>query len=46
LLTEPIDAATAALRVGYESPTQFNREYRRMFGNPPIRDISNLREIA
>lgn len=44
LLTEPIDAATAALRVGYESPTQFNREYRRMFGNPPIRDISNLRE--
>jgi AraC-like DNA-binding protein len=46
LLTEPIDAATAALRVGYESPTQFNREYRRMFGNPPIRDISNLRESA
>jgi AraC-like DNA-binding protein len=46
LLTEPIDAATAALRVGYESPTQFNREYRRMFGNPPIRDIANLRRSA
>lgn len=44
LLTEPIDAATAALRVGYESPTQFNREYRRMFGNPPIRDIAAFRD--
>lgn len=46
LLTEPIDASMAALRVGYESPTQFNREYRRMFGNPPIRDIASLRESA
>ena len=30
----------AALAVGYESPTQFNREYKRMFGEPPHRDIS------
>jgi AraC-like DNA-binding protein len=46
LLVEPIDAATAALRVGYESATQFNREYRRLFGNPPIRDIATLRAGA
>ncbi|MGO4568010.1 AraC family transcriptional regulator N-terminal domain-containing protein [Rhizobium sp. 2YAF20] len=44
LLTERIDAATAALLVGYESATQFNREYRRLFGNPPIRDTSSLRD--
>ncbi len=43
LLVESIDAATAALRVGYESATQFNREYRRLFGNPPIRDVSTIR---
>jgi len=46
LLVEPIDAATAALRVGYESATQFNREYRRLFGNPPIRDIAMIRTGA
>ena len=39
MLAEPLDAATVALRVGYESPTQFSREYRRMFGHPPVRDI-------
>jgi AraC-like DNA-binding protein len=44
LLTEPVDASTAAFRVGYEAVTQFNREYRRLFGNPPIRDISLLRD--
>lgn len=43
LLTEPVDAGTAAFRVGYESVTQFSREYRRLFGNPPIRDIALLR---
>jgi len=46
LLTEPIDATTVALRVGYESATQFNREYRRLFGQPPIRDVSILRKIS
>jgi AraC-like DNA-binding protein len=35
--TEEFDAATAAFEVGYESPTQFNREYKRFFGNPPMR---------
>ncbi len=43
LLTESLDASTAAYRVGYESVTQFSREYRRLFGAPPIRDIANLR---
>ncbi|WGM45963.1 HTH-type transcriptional activator RhaS [Brevundimonas sp. NIBR10] len=43
MLIEDIDVATAALRVGYESPSQFSREYRRHFGEPPARDISRLR---
>jgi AraC-like DNA-binding protein len=43
MLTEDVDAGTAALRVGYESVTQFNREYRRLFGTPPIRDMKLLR---
>jgi AraC-like DNA-binding protein len=38
------DAASAAFEVGYESPSQFNREYRRFFGRPPIRDIRALRD--
>jgi AraC-like DNA-binding protein len=43
MLTEPVNAVTAADQVGYESPSQFNREYARMFGAPPIRDITSLR---
>jgi AraC-like DNA-binding protein len=43
MLTEALDASTAAFRVGYESGTQFSREYRRLFGNPPIRDVALLR---
>ena len=43
LRAENIDAATAAISVGYESPTQFNREYRRMFGAPPIQDVTPIR---
>ena len=46
MLTEHLDAATAAFRVGYESPSQFSREYRRLFGEPPLRDITNLRKMA
>jgi AraC-like DNA-binding protein len=42
MLSGSLDAATAALRVGYESPTQFSREYRRMFGHPPLRDVKAL----
>ncbi|AGY57674.1 AraC family transcriptional regulator [Gloeobacter kilaueensis] len=43
LLFENVDATQAAYRVGYESPSQFSREYARMFGAPPIRDIERLR---
>jgi AraC-like DNA-binding protein len=39
---EGLDAAKAALRVGYESPSQFSREYRRMFGAPPRKNVSAL----
>jgi AraC-like DNA-binding protein len=43
MLGEDLDAASASFRVGYESPSQFSREYRRMFGAPPRQDISKLR---
>jgi len=46
MLTERLDAATAAFQVGYESPSQFSREYRRVFGAPPLRDITSLRQMA
>ena len=43
MLVENEDATIAAMAVGYESPTQFNREYKRMFGEPPHRHVSSLR---
>lgn len=43
MLTERLDAASAAFQVGYESPSQFSREYNRLFGAPPLRDITSLR---
>jgi len=43
LLSEQLNAADAAFQVGYESPSQFNREYSRMFGLPPISDLKQLR---
>lgn len=43
LLAENADAASAAYRVGYQSVSQFSREYARMFGAPPIRDVGSLR---
>lgn len=43
MLVQDVDVATAALSVGYESPSQFSREYRRHFGEPPARDIARLR---
>ena len=46
MLTEELDAASAAYEVGYESPSQFNREYKRFFGKPPIRDIQALRGLG
>jgi AraC-like DNA-binding protein len=46
MFSQRLDAATAAFQVGYESPSQFSREYSRLFGAPPLRDISNLRQTA
>jgi AraC-like DNA-binding protein len=43
MLVEGLDAAEAAFRVGYESPSQFGREYRRMFGASPRRSVAALR---
>jgi len=46
MLMERQDAATAAFRVGYESPSQFSREYIRVFGAPPLRDVTKLRQAG
>ena len=43
MLTDDLDASSAAIKVGYESVSQFNREYSRLFGQPPMRDIRALR---
>ena len=43
MLVDGLDAASAAFEVGYESASQFNREYSRFFGRPPKRDVSTLR---
>ena len=44
MYADGLDCAEAGHRVGYESPSQFSREYRRLFGAPPRREISQLRE--
>jgi AraC-like DNA-binding protein len=46
LSTQATDAASVAYQVGYESPSQFSREYRRLFGAPPMRDVEQLRETV
>lgn len=46
MLNEDLDAASAAFEVGYESPSQFSREYTRLFGAPPKRDVEELRRKA
>lgn len=46
MLSGPMGATTAALTVGYESPSQFNREYRRLFGLPPLQDIKAMRKSS
>ena len=46
MLGEGLDAAAAGFQVGYESPSQFSREYRRLFGAPPRRDLAALKVEA
>jgi AraC-like DNA-binding protein len=44
LLGGDMDAASAGYRVGYEDATQFSKEYKRLFGDPPLRDVERLRQ--
>ena len=46
LLSENLDAAEAGYRVGYDDQSHFSREYKRHFGEPPMRDVQRLREPA
>ena len=46
MLGEQLDATSTAYRVGYDDASHFNREYKRLFGLPPLRDVERLREAA
>ncbi|MER0045769.1 AraC family transcriptional regulator [Pectobacterium odoriferum] len=46
MMNESLDANSAAVRVGYESASQFSREYTRLFGSPPLRDMKQLRKYS
>lgn len=46
MLNEDLDAATAGYRVGYNDASHFSREYKRLFGTPPMRDVERLREAT
>ena len=46
MLNEDLDAGSAAVRVGYESASQFSREYSRLFGEPPHRDIMRMKGLG
>ena len=46
MIGEALDATTAGFRVGYDDTSHFNRDYKRLFGVPPMRDVERLRETA
>jgi AraC-like DNA-binding protein len=46
MLGADLDAASAGYRVGYHDAAHFNREYKSLFGIPPMRDVQRLRETA
>jgi AraC-like DNA-binding protein len=46
MLSEDLDAGEAGYRVGYDDSSHFSREYKRHFGEPPMRDVDRLRELA
>jgi len=46
MIGEALDAATAGYRVGYDDASHFSREYKRLFGVPPMRDVERLREVV
>ncbi len=46
MLMDRLDASSAGYKVGYESPSQFSRDYSRQFGAPPLRDINQLRQMT
>jgi AraC-like DNA-binding protein len=46
MLGENLDASSAAYRVGYDDASHFNREYKRLFGAPPMRDVERLRQAV
>jgi AraC-like DNA-binding protein len=45
MLSQDLDASSTAARVGYESASQFSRDYSRLFGAPPQRDIQRMRHL-
>ncbi|WP_411350131.1 AraC family transcriptional regulator N-terminal domain-containing protein [Paenibacillus sp. WLX2291] len=45
MLTEAVQAADAAFMVGYESPSQFSREYARLYGKPPMQNVQDMRSL-
>jgi transcriptional regulator GlxA family with amidase domain len=46
LLSEDLDASGVAVRVGYDDASQFTREYKRLFGDPPMRDVARFKQLS
>lgn len=46
MVGEGLDAASAGYRVGYNDAAHFSRDYKKLFGQPPMRDVERLREAT